>query len=79
MVYDLDFDVKFDGESDGDSPEAQKPYLHPLYYIAFIDPAPNRHKNLTIERQKDTDNHVSFLAGGTPCVLRLMYLLSSSS
>ena len=27
---DLDFDVKFDGESDGDGPDSSKPYLDPL-------------------------------------------------
>ena len=69
---DLHFDVKFNGESNGDSLKAQKPYLHPLYYMAFIDPAPYRHKNERIERQKDTNNHVSFLAGVTLCVLRLI-------
>ena len=41
--------------------------------MAFIDPAPYRHKNEKIERQKVTNNHVSFLAGVTLCVLRLMY------
>ena len=42
---DLQFDVKFDGESDGDGLGAQKPYLrlHPLYYMAYIDPAPYGH------------------------------------
>ena len=69
---DLHFDVKFNGESNGDSLKAQKPYLRPLYYMAFIDPAPYRHKNERIERQKDTYNHVSFLAGVTLCVLRLI-------
>ena len=72
---DLHFDVKFNGESNGDSPKAQKPYLHPLYYMAFIDPASYRHKNERIERQKDTNNHVSFLAGVTLCVLRLIMSL----
>ena len=28
---DLHFDVKFNSESDGGSPKAQKPYLDPLY------------------------------------------------
>ena len=74
---DLHFDVKFNGESNGDSLKAQKPHLHPLYYMAFIDPAPYRHKNERIERQKDTNNHVSFLAGGTLCVLRLILLVKS--
>ena len=27
---DLHFHVKFDGESDGDGPDSQKPYLDPL-------------------------------------------------
>ena len=27
---DLHFDVKFDGECDGDGPESSKPYLDPL-------------------------------------------------
>ena len=72
---DLHFDVKFNGESNGDSLKAQKPYLYPLYYMAFIDPAPYRHKNERIERQKDTNNHVSFLAGVTLCVLRLIISL----
>ena len=49
---DLHFNVKFNGESNGDGPKAQKPYLHPLYYMAFIDPVPYRHKNEKIERQK---------------------------
>ena len=40
--------------------------------MVFIEPAPYRHINERIERQKDTNNHVSFLAGGTLCVLRLM-------
>ena len=36
---DLHFDVKFDGESDGDGPDSQKPYLdRPLN-------GPYRHKN----------------------------------
>ena len=35
--------------------------------MALIDPAP-----IDIRRQKDTDNPVSFLAGGTLCVLRLI-------
>ena len=67
---DLHFEVKLNGESNGDSLKAQKPYL----YMAFIDPAPYRHKNERIERQKDTNNHVSFLAGVTLCVLRLIYI-----
>ena len=71
---DLLFDAKFNGQSNGDSPKAQKPYLHPLYYMVFIEPAPYRHINERIERQKDTNNHVSFLAGGTLCVLRLMII-----
>jgi hypothetical protein len=29
---DQNFDVKVDGQSHGDSPEAQKPYLDPLYH-----------------------------------------------
>ena len=33
---DLILDVKFNGESDGDSFEAQKPYLDP--HMDFIDP-----------------------------------------
>ena len=43
--------------------------------MALIDPAPMaigiEIKELHSVRQKDTDNHVSFLAGGTLCVLRL--------
>ena len=62
---DLHLNVKFDGESDGDGPDSQKPYLDPLN-------GPYRHWNKRIARQKDTDNPVSFLAGGTLCVLRLI-------
>ena len=76
---DLHFDVKFNGESNGDSLKAQKPYLYPLYYMAFIDPSSYRHKNERIERQKDTNNHVSFLAGVTLCVLRLICIICSCS
>ena len=70
---DLHFDVKFNGESNGDSPKAQKPYLHPLYYMAFIDPASYRHKNERIERQKDTNNHASFLAHSARRALRILF------
>ena len=34
---DLHFDVKFDGECDGDGPEFKKPYLDPLNG-PYIDP-----------------------------------------
>ena len=48
---DLHFNVKFDGESNDDSPKAQKPYL-PLYYMEFIDLAPYRHKMKELNGKK---------------------------
>ena len=53
---DLHSYVKFDGKCDEGGRESLKPYL------ALIDPAPIDIRIKEIARQKDTDNHVSFLA-----------------